>query len=60
MGMAVERIHSDKEKISVLDAHYLMYRDKTNYEAIEKLMIHPALSDSWKNLMSKRLVNRRT
>ena len=59
MGMAIERIHSDKEKISVLDAHYLMYRDKTDYEAIEKLVIHPALSDSWKNLLGNRLVNRR-
>ena len=59
-GMTVERIHSDKEKISVLDAHYLMYRDKTKYEAIEKLMAHPALSESWKNSFSKRLANRKT
>ncbi len=58
-GMVLERIHSDKEKISVLDAHYLMYRDKTRYEAIEKLMAHPALSESWKNSFSKRLANRK-
>ena len=58
-GMPVERIHSDKEKISVRDAHYLMYRDKTNYEAIEKLMAHPALSESWKNSFAKRLANRK-
>jgi MOSC domain-containing protein YiiM len=58
-GMAIERIHSDEEKISVLDAHYLMYRDKTKYEAIEKLMAHPALSASWKNSFSKRLANRK-
>ena len=58
-GMTVERIHSDKEKISVRDAHYLMYRDKENYEAIEKLMAHPALSESWKYSFSKRLSNRK-
>jgi MOSC domain-containing protein YiiM len=58
-GMVLERIHSDKEKISVLDAHYLMYRDKTRYEAIEKLMAHPALSESWKNSLGKRLANRK-
>ena len=59
VGMAVERIHSDKEKISVRDAHYLMYRDKTRYEAIEKLIAHPALSESWKHLFSKRLAERK-
>jgi MOSC domain-containing protein YiiM len=57
-GMAMERIHSDKEKISVLDAHYLMYRDKTKYEAIEKLIAHPAVSESWKHSLGKRLANR--
>ncbi len=59
-GMAIERIHSDKEKFSVLDAHYLMYRDKTKYEAIEKLAAHPMLSESWKNSFTKRLVNRKS
>jgi MOSC domain-containing protein YiiM len=59
-GMALEQIHSDKEKISVLDAHHLMYRDKTKHEAIEKLMAHPALSESWKNSLGKRLANRKT
>ena len=57
-GMAMERIHSDKEKISVLDAHHLMYRDKTNYEAIEKLITHPLVSQSWKHSLGKRLANR--
>jgi hypothetical protein len=56
--MAMERIHSDKEKISVLDAHYLMYRDKTKYEAIEKLIAHPLVSKSWKYSLGKRLANR--
>ena len=59
-GMAVERIHSDKEKISVLEAHNLMYRDKTNHEAIEKLLAHPALSESWRNSLGKRSANRKT
>lgn len=59
VGMMAERIHLDKENISVLDAHYLMYRDKTNYEAAEKLMAHSALSESWKNSLGKRLANRR-
>ncbi len=59
VGMAVERIHSDNKKISVRDAHYLMYRDKTKYEAIEKLMAHPALSESWKHSFGKRLANRK-
>jgi MOSC domain-containing protein YiiM len=59
VGMAIERIHSDKEKISVREAHFLMYRDKTKYDAIEKLMIHPALSESWKNSFGKRLANRK-
>lgn len=58
-GMTLERIHTDENNISVLDAHYLMYRDKTNYEAIEKLMAHPALSESWKNSFGKRLANRK-
>jgi len=58
-GMTIERIHSDEEKISVLDTHYLMYRDKTKYEAIEKLIAHPALSESWKHSFSKRLANRK-
>jgi len=58
-GMSLERIHSDEENISVLDAHYLMYRDKNKYEAIEKLMAHPALSESWKNSFGKRLANRK-
>jgi MOSC domain-containing protein YiiM len=56
--MALERIHSDEQKISVREAHYLMYRDKTKYDAIEQLMDHPALSESWKNSFSKRLANR--
>lgn len=59
-GMTVEQIHSDKEKISVMDAHYLMYRDKTKYEAIEKLVSHPMLSESWKNSFTKRLANRKS
>jgi MOSC domain-containing protein YiiM len=59
VGMAVERIHSDEKKISVREAHYLMYRDKTKYDAIEQLMAHPALSESWKNSFSKRLANRK-
>jgi MOSC domain-containing protein YiiM len=58
-GMTIERIHLDKEKISVKAAHYLMYRDKTKYEAIEELMAHPALSESWKETFSKRLANRK-
>ena len=58
-GMAIERIHSDKEKISVKAAHYLMYRDKTKYEAIEELMAHPSLSESWKESFGKRLANRK-
>lgn len=58
-GMHVEQIHSDKEKISVRDANYLMYRDKENYEAVEKLMAHPALSESWKMSLGKRLANRK-
>jgi len=58
-GMSIERIHSDEEKISVRDAHYLMYRDKTKYEAIEELMAHPALSESWKEAFGKRLANRK-
>jgi len=58
--MTVEQIHSDKEKISVMDAHYLMYRDKTKYEAIEKLVAHPMLSESWKNSFTKRLANRKS
>ena len=59
-GMAVELIHSDEEKISVSDAHFLMYRDKDNYEAIEKLLAHPALSESWKHSLSKRLAKRKS
>lgn len=58
-GMTIERIHLDKEKISVKAAHYLMYRDKTKYEAIEELMAHPALSESWKETFGKRLANRK-
>ena len=58
-GMTLERIHSDEEKISVLDAHYLMYRDKTNYDAIENLVAHPALSESWKQSLRQRLTNRK-
>lgn len=58
-GMTLERIHSDVKNISVLDAHNLMYRDKTNYEAIEKLINHPALSESWKNSLGQRLANRK-
>lgn len=58
-GMNLERIHSDEQKISVREAHYLMYRDKTNYDAIEQLMVHSALSESWKNSFSKRLANRK-
>ena len=58
-GMTLERIHSDKETISVRDAHYLMYRDKTEYEAIENLIAHPALSESWKQSFGKRLAKRK-
>ena len=58
-GMTLERIHSDKEKISVEAAHYLMYRDKTEYNAIEELIAHPALSESWKEAFGKRLANRK-
>ena len=58
-GAAVKRIHLDEEKISVKDAHYLMYRDKTRYEAIEELVAHPALSESWKASFGKRLANRK-
>lgn len=58
-GMTVERIRVDQEKITVRDAHYLMYRDKTGYEAIEHLMNHPALSESWKHSLGKRLAHRK-
>jgi MOSC domain-containing protein YiiM len=58
-GMVMERIHTDEEKISVLDAHFLMYRDKTRYEEIEKLIAHPAVSESWKSSFRKRLAMRR-
>ena len=58
-GLAVERVHSDEKKISVKAAHYLMYRDKTKYDAIEELMAHPALSESWKMSFGKRLANRK-
>ena len=58
-GMEMERIHADEEKISVQDAHFLMYRDKTQYEAIEKLAAHPALSESWKIYFVKRLTSRK-
>jgi len=57
-GMAVERIHTDEARISVLDAHHLMYRDKTKFEALEKLISHPALSESWKSSLGKRLAKR--
>ncbi len=59
-GMELERVHSDEEKISVRAAHYLMYRDKSQYEAMERLMNHPALSESWKQSFGKRLSNRKT
>jgi MOSC domain-containing protein YiiM len=58
-GMTMERIHSDEKKISVMEAHYLMYRDKTKHEAIEKLIAHPAISESWRNSLSKRLASRK-
>lgn len=59
-GMEMEKIHSDEAGISVVDAHHLMYRDKTNYEAIDKLIAHPALSESWKTALGKRLARRET
>jgi MOSC domain-containing protein YiiM len=59
-GMAVERIHTDQAGIAVVDAHHLMYRDKNNFEAIEKLLEHPALSKSWKSALGKRLAHRKT
>ena len=59
-GMALERIHTDAAGIAVVDAHHLMYRDKNNFEAIEALLEHPALSESWKSSLGKRLAHRRT
>jgi len=59
-GMPVERIHIDEAGIAVVDAHHLMYRDKNNFEAIEKLLEHPALSESWKSTLGKRLAHRKT
>ncbi len=59
-GMSVERIHTDEAGITVVDAHHLMYRDKNNFEAIEKLLEHPALSESWKSALGKRLAHRKT
>ncbi|MDH5763704.1 MAG: MOSC domain-containing protein [Nitrospinota bacterium] len=59
VGMEVERIHYDKAEISVADAHYLMYRDKSDYENIKKLLNHPALSESWKAVLIRRLENRK-
>ncbi len=59
-GMALERIHTDQTGIAVVDAHHLMYRDKNNFEAIEKLLEHPALSKSWKSALGKRLAHRKT
>lgn len=57
-GMAAEPIHTDEAHISVRDAHHLMCRDKTNYEALEKLIDHSALSESWKSLLAMRLAKR--
>jgi MOSC domain-containing protein YiiM len=54
-GMEVELIRTDEEKISVRNAHYLMYREKVSDVSIEKLMAHSALSESWKRSFSKRL-----
>lgn len=59
-GMEMEKIHSDEAGISVGDAHHLMYRDKSNFEEIEKLINHPALSESWKTALGKRLAKRET
>ncbi len=59
-GIEMVKIHSDEAEILVVDAHHLMYRDKANYESIEQLVAHPALSESWKTSLGKRLAKRET
>ena len=45
----------EQQKISINDANRLMYHDKDNLKAIEKILDVKALSSSWRNMFLKRL-----
>lgn len=59
-GMELKCIHMDDARISVLRAHHLMYRDKDHFDEIEQLQAHSLLSESWKNILTKRLAKKPT
>ncbi|NIQ04020.1 MAG: MOSC domain-containing protein [Nitrospinaceae bacterium] len=57
-GMEIHPVQSDPAGISIDDINRLMYRDKNNVEEIERLLAHPALSQSFAQFFQKRLANR--
>ncbi|MBH5317734.1 MOSC domain-containing protein [Paenibacillus sp. GSMTC-2017] len=48
-------IERHPEQFSIADANHVMYVEKDNVEAIQKLLAVDALAASWKNQLSKRL-----
>lgn len=49
------KIHTDQSSMTILDANRIMHQGKQNVEGIQTLSALPALSDSWRQTLLKRL-----
>ncbi len=51
----IELLENHSQKISINDVNHVMYHDKDNIKAIEKILKVEALSSSWRKMFLKRL-----
>lgn len=49
------KIHTDQASMTILDANRIMHQGKQNVEGIQTLLAIPALSESWRQTLLKRL-----
>ncbi|WP_195575889.1 MOSC domain-containing protein [Paenibacillus sp. 1001270B_150601_E10] len=54
-GQIMERVEADPEQLSISFANEVMHQKMHGREGLERLGSHPALSDSWRDSLTKRL-----
>ncbi|PYE52654.1 MOSC domain-containing protein [Paenibacillus barcinonensis] len=55
LGSQFRKIHTDPSSMTVLEANRIMHQGKQNVEGIQMLLALPALSESWRQTLLKRL-----
>jgi len=54
-GARLERVRTDPEKLTVDECNRVMFHDKDNLEALQRVLEHPLLAQSWKqDLLPRR------